>query len=271
VRLAQAGHHVVCVATPLTVAAIRSRGLTLESQEDTITAAPEADEVLEEPVDLLLVTVKAPQLEAALDGIFVEPGLTLPLLNGIEHVELIRRAIEAPVAAGSIRIGAYALERAHVVQTTPFTVIRMASDDAALDGAAEALRSAGVETHVDESEKAVLWEKAVRLAALAPATALTMRTIGELRADPYWRSTMERAVEEACAVATADGAPSTAPEHWAIIDSLPDTLSTSAARDVAAARESELDAIIGGVVRAGRRLDVPTPTLDDLCERCRAL
>ena len=37
-------------------------------------------------------------------------------------------------------------------------------------------------------------------------------------------------------------------------------------RDVAAGRPSELDAIAGGVVRAGRRLGVPAPTFEELLE-----
>ena len=60
-----------------------------------------------------------------------------------------------------------------------------------------------------------------------------------------------------------------------LIDAMPADLTTSTARDVAAGRPSELDAITGAVVRAGRALNVPTPTLDRLLEaveegRCRA-
>ena len=59
--------------------------------------------------------------------------------------------------------------------------------------------------------------------------------------------------------------------QWSIIDSMPVTLSTSAARDVAAGNPNEIDAITGGVVRAGARLGVPCPTLAELLERCQAL
>ena len=41
-------------------------------------------------------------------------------------------------------------------------------------------------------------------------------------------------------------------------------LTTSVARDAAAGRTTELDAITGSVVRAGRRLEVATPALDAL-------
>jgi 2-dehydropantoate 2-reductase len=98
---------------------------------------------------------------------------------------------------------------------------------------------------------------AVPLAAL---TAVTLQPVGELRSDPR----LVAGVEEACAVAAADGAHTTSADQWAIINALPETLTTSAARDVAAGRPSELDAITGAVVRAGHRLGVPTPTLEEL-------
>jgi 2-dehydropantoate 2-reductase len=57
-----------------------------------------------------------------------------------------------------------------------------------------------------------------------------------------------------------------------MIAAMPPDLTTSTARDAAAGRRTELDAITGSVVRAGARLDVPTPTLTALLEEaaCRA-
>ena len=45
---------------------------------------------------------------------------------------------------------------------------------------------------------------------------------------------------------------------------MPPKLTSSTARDIAAGRQSELDAITGAAVRAGRRLGVQTPTLEQL-------
>ena len=52
--------------------------------------------------------------------------------------------------------------------------------------------------------------------------------------------------------------------EWRTIEALPYELTTSAARDVAAGRPSELDAITGSVVRAASRHGVPTPALAGL-------
>jgi 2-dehydropantoate 2-reductase len=110
----------------------------------------------------------------------------------------------------------------------------------------------------------VLWEKLARQAPLALLTSVIGKPTGEVRSDPRFRA----AVEEACAVARADGARTTPAEQWSMIESLPSELLTSTARDVAAGRPSELDAIAGGVVRAGRRLGVPTPTFEELLAAC---
>jgi 2-dehydropantoate 2-reductase len=59
-------------------------------------------------------------------------------------------------------------------------------------------------------------------------------------------------------------------EQWEVVERLPVDMTTSAARDVAAGRPSELDALVGAIVRAGRRLGVSTPTLDRLEAECRA-
>ena len=272
VRIGLAGTRVLCVARPESVRAIASEGLTIAGPGPTLQARPEAVERLTEPVELLLVTVKAPQLRAALDRIDARADVILPLMNGLEHVGAIRARVGRRVAAGTIsRFEAYREGATRIVVASGSAVVAMASEDLSrkeLDGAAEILERAGVETRVRLGEKAVLWEKAARLAVLAAATAVTQRPVGDLRSDREWRPLLEAAIEEACAVASADGVPALPAEQWAIIESLPATLTTSTARDVAAGRPSELDAITGSVVRAGRRLGVPTPTLEELLRRC---
>jgi 2-dehydropantoate 2-reductase len=277
VHLSQAGFVVVCVANPDTASAIDRGGLTLDWQGRTIEADPYGTTVLDAPVDLLLVTVKAPDLDDALGRIepqAVETAVILPLMNGLEHVETIRRRLGSRVAAGSIGwIEAYKTSPTSVVETTPSPAVAIASDDVGreeLDRVAGVFRRAGIDTRIEESEQCVLWEKAARLAPMAALTALTGRTVGEVRTDPALRPLLASAVEEACAVATADGAPTNPGQQLAIIGRIPPAVTTSTARDVAAGRPSELDAIVGAVVRAGRRLGVPTPTLEDLLDRCRA-
>ncbi len=123
-------------------------------------------------------------------------------------------------------------------------------------------------------ERTVLWEKLARLAPLAAATSASGLSVGELRDDQGWRDRLAAAIDEACRVAAADGVETRPASHWAIIEAMPDDATTSTARDVAAGRPSELDAIVGSVLRAAHRLGVQCPDLarllDDAESACRA-
>ena len=126
------------------------------------------------------------------------------------------------------------------------------------------LRRGRIDVRVGQSEKRVLWHKLARIAPLAAATAVSGRSVGDLRKDPDWRPRLEGAIGETCAIAEADGVSLRPAAQWAIIEEMADETTTSAARDVAAGRRSELDAILGAVLRAAERLGVPCPALTEL-------
>jgi 2-dehydropantoate 2-reductase len=271
VRLSLAGVHTICVGRPETIGIIAMAGLVIESQRETMAAQTEVTDYLTRPVGTLLVTVKAPDLEEALeriDPVAVSEGVVVPLLNGLEHMDLLRERFDGRVAAGSIsHFQAYRAGRVQIVEATPAPIITLASDELPrgdVERVAEILRLGRIDVRVGQSEKRVLWHKAVRISVLTAATAASGRTIGDLRSDAEWRPRLEHAIAEACAVAEADGVPIRPAGQWTIIDEMADETTTSAARDVAAGRRSELDAIVGSVLRASERLGVPCPTLSQL-------
>jgi 2-dehydropantoate 2-reductase len=271
VRLSNSGVRVICVAHPEAVGLIALAGLVVESPEGTLTARVEVAEQLAKPVDLLLVTVKAPALADALERVSPEAlagGVVVPLLNGIEHMNALRARFDGRVAAGTIsHFQAYRAGRVQIIEATTAPVITIASETLSrteVEHAADLLRRARIDVRVGQSERRVLWHKLARIAPLAAATSASGRTVGELRNDEKWRPRLDGAIAEACAVADADGVPLRPAAQWAIIDEMADETTTSAARDVVAGRRSELDAIVGGVLRTAKRLDVPCPNLTAL-------
>jgi 2-dehydropantoate 2-reductase len=271
VRLSNAGVPVTCVAHPEAAGLIALAGLVVESPEGAFSARVEVVEQLSKPVGLLLVTVKAPALDDAIERVdpeAVASGVVVPLLNGIEHMEVLRRRFGDRVAAGSIsHFQAYRAGRVQIIEATGSPVITIASESLSrseVEQAADMLRQARIDVRVGQNEKRVLWHKLARIAPLAAASAASGKTVGVLRNDPAWRPRLDGAINEACAVAEADGVQLRASAQWAIIDELADETTPSAARDVAAGRRSELDAIVGGVLRAAERLDVPCPALTEL-------
>ncbi len=256
----RSGERVICVARPETAAAIAGQGLTLVTDDGEETVQLESVEELAEPVDLLLVTVKSYSLDDAISRIDAEPGVVLPLLNGLEHMGVLRSRFRNVLAATIGRFEGYRESPTRIVQQTPGLVNVAATEPP------QQLVRGGIDTVAGGSDEDVLWWKLARQGPIAVLTAVLGKPIGELRSDPRLRL----AVEEACAVAAADGAHTTFDEQWSIIETLPGWATSSTERDVTAGLPSELDHIGGGIVRAGRRLGVPTPTLETLLEQCPA-
>lgn len=273
--LARAGVDVVVVAREPTASVIARDGIVLESELlGTFTARPAVARRLSEPVEALILAPKATALAAALARVAADPGLVVPLLNGLDHMEALRARFPGRVAAGAIRIESDRPAAGRIVHTSQFLRIDLAADDPALKEPlarlAQVLGGAGIPVGLPQDEVALLWGKLVRLSAIALTTSAYDLPLGAVRDDPARAAMLRGALAEAVAVALAEGAAvdleTVTEEVWQVHDSL----TSSMQRDLAAGRASELDAIGGAVLRAGARHDVPTPTVAALVEHVRA-
>ena len=268
--LDRAGHEVIVVAREETVAVIAEEGLRVSSVTlGDFVARPRAVERLREPVEALIVATKFGGLEAALERIDAEPAMVLPLLNGLDHLAVLRRVFGADtVLAGAIRVEADRPAPGVVVHTSPFLLVNMASSSPAVAGPmarlAAALEDAGVPARVLDSEADVMWSKLVRLNALACTTSAYDKLLGEIRSTPELRAELVGAMEEAAAAGRAEGADVDAAGAIAELERAHATLGSSMQRDIAAGREPELDAIPGSVLRAAARHGLACPTIDRL-------
>jgi 2-dehydropantoate 2-reductase len=265
--LARAGEDVRVIARESTAELIARDGITVASVcLGDFVGRPSAAAELDVPVGVLFVATKAVGLRDALERVRVPPALVVPLLNGLDHMELLRERFGAGrVAAGVIRIEADRPEPARVVHTSRFLRVDLAADDPAvaadLPPVAATLERAGIPVLLDDSERHLLWSKLVRLNALACTTTASDRQIGFIRTDPAWRAALVSCLQEGSAVARADGAEVPADGPLAELDAAHEALGSSMQRDLAAGRPPELDAIQGAVLRAGARLGVPCPTV----------
>jgi 2-dehydropantoate 2-reductase len=265
--LARAEQEVVVVAREATARRLGTHGIDVESARlGRFTAHPKVTAILREPASVLLVTTKATALPAALERIEAEPELTIPLLNGVEHMRLLRERFGPQhVAAGVIRIESDSPQPGWVVQTSPFLRVDLAADDPGvrtlLDPLAQVLERAAIPVRLDRTEARVLWSKLVRLVALACTTSASDRTIAFIRSDPQWRAALEGCIQEAAAVANAEGAEVDPGSVLAELEDAHPGLGSSMQRDIAAGRTPELDAIAGAVLRAGRGHGIECPTI----------
>jgi 2-dehydropantoate 2-reductase len=282
--LERAGTPVVVVAREGTAETISEHGLRVDSVTfGEFVTHPRALARLEEPVDVLIVATKASGLQAALERIAARPKLVLPLLNGLDHIAVLRERFGIDtVLAGTIRVEADRPQPGVIVHTSPFLLIDMAAHgrgdragasregEAAArawmeEGLARLLEDAGVPTRVQESEAQVMWSKLVRLNALACTTSAFDKLLGEIRSTPELRAALVGAIEEGCAAGRAEGAEDVDPAiALGELELAHDTLGSSMQRDIAAGRPPELDAIPGSVLRAAARHGLPCPTIERL-------
>jgi 2-dehydropantoate 2-reductase len=232
-------------------------------------AHPAAHARLEEEVDALVVATKATGLQAALERVVAPPRLVMPLLNGLDHLPVLRaRFGEDTVVAGTIRVEADRPEPGVVVHTSRFLRIDMASAhlsaQAGMRALADALQAAGIPARVERSEAQVMWGKLVRLNALACTTSAYDRLLGAILATPEQRADLEGAIREGCAVAAAEGATIPEADPLGELTAAHPTLGSSMQRDIAAGRPPELDAIPGAVLRAAARHGIACPTIQRL-------
>jgi 2-dehydropantoate 2-reductase len=220
-------------------------------------------------VDVLILATKAAGLEEALGRVQAQPSLVLPLLNGLDHIAVLRERFGGEaVVAGTIRVEADRPEPGAVVHTSRFLRVEMASEypsaHAPMQLLASTLSDAGVPARVGDSEAQVMWSKLVRLNALACTTSAFDRLLGEIRSTPELRAELVGAIEEGSAVARAEGAAIASGDALGELTAAHDTLGSSMQRDIAAGREPELDAIPGSVLRAAARHGVECPTIERL-------
>ncbi|MGH2856170.1 MAG: ketopantoate reductase family protein [Solirubrobacteraceae bacterium] len=270
--LTRAGTATTIVARPQTAEVLHEHGVRIRSAVlGDFEANPAVSTRLDRPVDVLLVATKAMGLQTALERVHLPPRLIVPLLNGLDHLELLRARFGAePVAAAVIRVESDRPQTGMIVQTSPGCRIDVAADGAGVTALALVLRAAGLEVRTGTPEAVVMWSKLARLCPLALTTSAFDATLGELRADPAGREALRGAVSETVAVAVTHGAPLVAADSLAELEQAHPGLGSSMRRDIAAGREPELDAIAGAVLRAGARHGIECPTVESLAERVAA-
>ncbi len=278
-RLARAGHHVSFVARGRNLEAIRTSGMSVRSELGDFVVYPdaEADPAAIGTVELAIVAVKTYSNAEALPLLrpLVGPGtLVLTLQNGVESAADVAAVVgEDHVLAGATYIGV-SLEAPGQVRHVG-TARRIVFGEAfgaprATERAgriAEVLRAADIDAEAVADSRAALWEKLVFLAPLAALTAASRLPIGPLRAGPGFREAVMRAMREVEAVARAEGvalAADVCEQKLAYMEASPPSMRSSLMMDLVAGRPTEVEALVGGVVRRARGHGVPTPAMQTL-------
>jgi 2-dehydropantoate 2-reductase len=193
-------------------------------------------------------------------------GCVATVQNGLGNEEVLARHVERVIRGTTFPAGKL-LEPGHVQWDVKGDTTLGPYDDAtpfeAVEQLADACTRAGMPTHAVRDARGPQWRKVIFNAATNPVGALTGLTHGRVCERPDLRALVSGLVDEGKAVASAQGI---------ALDSDPEVLIDHAARrevayehkasmlqDVEARRQTEIDYLNGGIVRAGRAQGVTAP------------
>jgi 2-dehydropantoate 2-reductase len=257
--LARAGDSVEVLAGDSTAREIADGGIRVESTRfGDFTASVKAAPLLSEPVDAVMITVKATHLQEAIDRVpppVLGDALVIPFLNGLEHVEILRRVYPPDrVVPAAIRIESARLRPGLIRHTSQLAGIEIGP---AAEQVAAHLRAAGFDVRIRADEKLIMWEKFLFLAPMALLTTVARANVGSVRTDR--RKDLTALLGEVTSVARADGVAIDPAAVLRFIDAVPGSMETSMQRDQAAGRPLELDALGGALLRRADRVGIDMP------------
>lgn len=274
--LAQAGHEVTFIARGAHLAAMREKGLEVKSVfgDFRVSPATATDKPAEVgPVDLVLFTTKTYHTDEAARSISPMVGrdtVVISLQNGVDAAARIGRSVGIEHLVGGATWLSAAIEGPGVIgQYSQFRRIVLGELDGRVTPRAqtlcEVLQSTGATVELVDNIEQILWTKFVFISAISALGSLTRVTMGEYREVRETRRVLTEAIDEVAAVARAKGVnlePDVAAGTLKFIDESAAGIKPSMQRDIEAGRRSELESMIGIVVRLGRELSVPTPVMD---------
>ncbi|HSF80945.1 MAG TPA: 2-dehydropantoate 2-reductase [Anaerolineales bacterium] len=279
-HFSQAGVEAIMLGTwPQGLQALQRCGVTLvdtAGREQTLPVRATDDPQACSGSRLALVLVKSWQTERAarqLAACLAPDGLALTLQNGLGNHEVLMRALGAErVAQGVTTIGANLLAPGRV-RLAGEGVINLA-DHPRLKPLLELLRRPGFSVEITPNPESLVWGKLVINAAINPLTAILGVQNGELLELPGARRLMAAAGGEAAAVATALEISLPYPDPVAAAEAVARRTAlnrSSMLQDISRGAPTEIDAICGAIVRAGKQTGVPTPVNETLWQLIQAL
>lgn len=271
--LAKAGESVTLVVRPESLMDYPP-DLTLESPFGSFSVPVRRAAEVAQPYDVLWITVKATQLDAALRSVVVKPeaiGAIVPLLNGIDHVAVLRsRFGHDRVVPASISVETERVAPGKIVHRSPLARLNVSSiGESRLASTIEELRQFGFTCQFSADEMKILWTKLAFLGPYALTTTASGLDAAGVRNDPVWRNRIEACIREACAVSRASGVPLDPALFIRFLDNLAPGMRSSMQKDVAAGNPPELEAIAGPVLRGAEEHGIQVPVTREMVEMIR--
>lgn len=293
-RLAHAGDEVTFIARGSNLDALRTRGIRLIMGDGTEQAVPHVratDNYAEAgPQDMVILAMKAHQVEAVapqVPKLFGPDTVVVPMQNGIPYwyfhgypgplansrvksVDpngVIREHIPCERVIGCVVYPAAELVAPGVIKHVEGNRFPVGEPDGSpserVTRVSQCFVHGGLQAPVLEDIRAEIWLKLWGNLTFNPISALSRATLASICQYPLSRTLAKDMMTEAQTIATKLGITFRVPLEKRIAGAeRVGHHKTSMLQDVEAARELEVDALLGSVIELARLTETPTPHLD---------
>jgi len=273
-RLAHAGHDVTFIARGEHLAKITESGLRVDSIGGDFVIKPAKVTDLPQSVgevDFVIVATKAWQLSESISQLNYLVGqrtMILPLLNGIEHIDLLVDSFGSHVLGGMCRISSFVAAPGYITHVAVKPVIVFGELNNEKSERVKVLRDVfssldGLLVETPDDIHVAVWEKFIFICATSGVGAVTRQTFDVFRSIPESRALFRPAITETANIGRARGVALTddiVDQQMKRLDNTSVGMVASMQKDIMEGRPSELEAQTGAVIRLGQALGIPTPT-----------
>ncbi len=265
-------HDIMFYARGAHLDAIRRDGLKLLARDGDLVARPAL--ATDEPeafgvVDLALFAVKGYSLAEAARAMRPAIGpatVAIPLGNGVDNDEVLMRELRSGCVLNACVYISSHIESPGVVQQTGGSLrLIFGSPGGAIEPYRQIeamLKSAGIDVTISDRIQRDVWQKFIFIDAISAVTSLQGVTLGAVLGNGQLKETLValmREVEALGAKLDVGLPPDIIQLAIRQAEAFPADTRTSMQLDVEKRRDSELDTMLGFVVRKGKELGIPTP------------
>ena len=272
-KLALAGHDVAFIARGRHLAAIRERGLLVQSAAGelrVVNPVVSDDPRSVGPVDVVLFAVKLWDTESAARTILplvAGGGTVIPFQNGVDAIERVGAIVGKPRVMGGVAyIAATIAEPGVIRHTGQMARLRfgpvLREQEPAARSFLETCTGAGIDAELVADIERAVWEKFVFLAAMSGVTSATRQPIGAIRSDADLSACLEDAMREAWTVGRARGVAlpdDFVAQQMKFAQGLPAEMKSSMLNDLIAGNRLEAPWLSGAVARMARQAGIAAP------------
>ncbi|SDJ49889.1 ketopantoate reductase family protein [Salimicrobium halophilum] len=277
-RWHDAGHEVINLVREGRAEQLRTHGLKIKSNvEDTEWKDPavvEDPSSIEDP-DLVVLAVKGYHLEGTIPWLktLVKKGAkVLPLLNGVEHYEILEKELgEEAVLGGLAFIIATLDDQGHVIHTSDFHDIVFGplhpSQEAICEELSVASNQATLNSRMSSEILEEIWKKYMFITAFSGITTAMNTPIGEIRSSPPTFRIAKRMLEDMQRLSVTRGVKigqKEVDQAFKQLQNLDDHMTSSMHQDRRKGLPLEVEHLHGGAIRLAEEKSLTLPYIETI-------